>query len=532
MTSLEEEMAAMSDHLRRQGRDDEDDDDEYDVNLPNCPVCFELVSSNDENPIQCHNGHLICRPCGSNLFQCYLCKVRMDPINPIVCVTARHFVEYAMSQKQKKKDKTTTTKATGRSAVEASDDIIGNNRSSSSSSSDGGGILNAVTNMYEKEYNRRKLKSVIADNTRLRNELRQAENINGGSIVHHRRRPNNVNNNGTSSSSHSWMETIFGIILIISFGIIYHDIPLYIHTKLYMKQDVSNRLLTSMSMVAANSKNNMTMIETDYTTLAATNTTKLSWLVFEDDYNPSKYISSSIVLANDNQTTLPVLDLSLLTKDIMKDYYHHSMILSMMYYQFRGVIMFIYKHLIHTMFVHGINVIKKFFNRLVMPSLQMIYKLIRKVVILGCKLIQSILCYGMKVGSYSYSRVVIPFFKMTYSAIAYVAIGCYNMIGCIPHYTMMFAYGIKQIGTSLYIYAIVPFFGMAYSAIIYLMNISYTMIGYVPHYSSMLFHGVVQALSLATNYVIIPMFEMSWTSMKYVGDNGISSLKFVATYFK
>ena len=74
--------------------------EELDFDLPHCPVCWEQTTT-ESNPVQCRNGHIICVPCSVGLRKCHTCGVMMDPSNPIVCVIARHFVQYVQERKRK-----------------------------------------------------------------------------------------------------------------------------------------------------------------------------------------------------------------------------------------------------------------------------------------------------------------------------------------------------------------------------------------------------------------------------------------------
>ena len=76
---------------------------DLDLDLPHCPVCWDVTTGEKGgNPIQCRNGHVICASCAEGVTKCYTCNVKMDPSNPIICITARHFVEYVQQQQQQK----------------------------------------------------------------------------------------------------------------------------------------------------------------------------------------------------------------------------------------------------------------------------------------------------------------------------------------------------------------------------------------------------------------------------------------------
>ena len=77
-------------------------EEDEDFDLPHCPVCWELTTT-ESNPVQCRNGHIICVSCSVGLRNCHTCGVMMDPTNPIICVIARHFVEYVQQRKRKPK---------------------------------------------------------------------------------------------------------------------------------------------------------------------------------------------------------------------------------------------------------------------------------------------------------------------------------------------------------------------------------------------------------------------------------------------
>ena len=110
-------------HPRPRGRRPHDDASPYsslDVRVPYCPVCWEQTKSTDPNPIQCRNGHMICFPCSKDVDTCYTCNVPMDPKNPIVCLVARHFIEYVQQRQQRQGQSKTATATTTKKRIAGS----------------------------------------------------------------------------------------------------------------------------------------------------------------------------------------------------------------------------------------------------------------------------------------------------------------------------------------------------------------------------------------------------------------------------
>ena len=56
----------------------------------NCTVCFEAPSS---TPVQCRNGHILCRFCSQHISSCPTCRIEMNTENPILCRVATYALE-------------------------------------------------------------------------------------------------------------------------------------------------------------------------------------------------------------------------------------------------------------------------------------------------------------------------------------------------------------------------------------------------------------------------------------------------------